>query len=109
MTGSPVLHGSYWDETGIFDGTRMRPEVKAGNYPNPFSGITRIDVELDRSAPVRVLVYDLTGKLVAGLFEGVMQPGRNSVTFNAENLARGIYIGKAITGGQQSVFKMIAR
>ena len=70
---------------------------------------TFIAVVLDRSAPVRVQVFDLTGKMVASLFEGVMQPGRNTVTFNAGNLPGGIYFGKVITGEQQRVFKMIAR
>jgi hypothetical protein len=108
--GSPVLNRSCWYEpTGIDDRSRMSADNLVSNYPNPFNGITHLDVEVEQSTPVSVQVFDLTGKMVASLYEGVMQPGRTTLTFNAENLARGMYIGKVVTGKQETVFKMIAR
>ncbi len=108
-TGSPVLTGSSWYEpTGIRE-DRMRTSVQTANYPNPFSGTTYIDVVTDQATPVRVQVFDLTGKMVASLYEGNMQAGKTTITFNAEGLPKGIYIGKVITAREESMFKMIAR
>lgn len=108
--GSPVLNSSYWYEpTGLFDQSKLNDNVLILNYPNPFSGFTFIDITVDQLTPVQVRVYDMSGKMAASLYEGIMAPGRTTLTFNAEFLAKGIYIGKVVTAKEEKVFKMIAR
>jgi hypothetical protein len=106
---SPLLTGSYWYEPTGIGRDEIGSATLVKNYPNPFRGITHIDITLDQSTPVEVQVYDLTGKRVADLYKGVMTPGKNSLTFNVESLGKGVYIGIVKTSKEEMVFKMIAQ
>lgn len=66
--------------------------VKVGqNSPNPFSNITTVNYELEKSAAVSFAVYDLTGKKVAEQTEGNQVSGKHALKFNAEQLPAGVY------------------
>ena len=62
------------------------------NYPNPFNPSTVISYRLPRRAEVTVSVFDLQGRLVKILQNGMQTAGRHRLVFNAGNLASGVYI-----------------
>ncbi len=62
------------------------------NYPNPFNPVTNIKYTLDKPGNVKLAIYDLLGSEVAVLVNDFNQPGSYSVSFNAADLASGIYI-----------------
>jgi len=62
------------------------------NYPNPFNPVTRIKYSVPKTGYLTIKVYDLMGREVATIFEGVQQAGNYSVTFDAGGLAGGIYL-----------------
>ena len=62
------------------------------NYPNPFNPTTTIGFRLDGTAEVRLAVYDLLGREVATLAEGLRAAGPHRVTFDAAGLAAGVYV-----------------
>ncbi len=62
------------------------------NYPNPFNPTTRIPYSVQSKGRIILTVYDLTGKKVQTLVNEEKAAGNYEVTFNAENLAGGIYI-----------------
>ncbi|MCA1803675.1 MAG: T9SS type A sorting domain-containing protein, partial [Rhodothermaceae bacterium] len=62
------------------------------NYPNPFNPSTQIRFELPSNQPVTLRVYDITGRLVSTLVNGVRPAGVNIVSFDASNLASGVYV-----------------
>ena len=62
------------------------------NYPNPFNPTTTISYTLDSAQPVRLAVYDVTGRLIQVLVDGQQAAGVTQVRFNGANLASGIYI-----------------
>jgi len=64
------------------------------SYPNPFNGSARILYRVTGSASValRIVVYDLLGREVAVLAQGVQQPGDYAVEFDARNRASGMYV-----------------
>ncbi len=64
----------------------------AGIYPNPFNTMTRIEYGLAEAGRVRLALYDLTGRLVINLRDGVDSPGRHSILLDGSNLAAGIYV-----------------
>lgn len=76
------------------------------NYPNPFNPATAIEFNVSITAPVSIKVYDLIGREVAVLVNEVKQPGIYSVSFDAGNLASGVYFYKMIAGDFSSVKKM---
>jgi photosystem II stability/assembly factor-like uncharacterized protein len=61
------------------------------NYPNPFNPSTTISYYLPSPARVILKVYDITGKEIAFLSEGINSAGSHSVNFRGENLPSGIY------------------
>jgi hypothetical protein len=61
------------------------------NFPNPFNPETTIHYTLRSGGKVRLIAYDLTGRLVAVLVNGVQNGGSHQVTFTATGLSSGIY------------------
>jgi hypothetical protein len=62
------------------------------NYPNPFNPSTTIEYGLPVDANVRVMIYDYLGREVAVLSDGFVKAGYHEVTFDASDLASGVYI-----------------
>lgn len=78
------------------------------NYPNPFNPSTKIDYTLKATGKVTLIVYDVLGREVASLVNGVQSAGKHSATFNADNLASGVYIYSLTTSdGFKLTKKMI--
>lgn len=108
LAGSPVLNASYWASSSskIF---RTDETVALINYPNPFRGMTQIEISLNKQANVSLVVADLTGHTVASLQNGVLPSGRYNFGFDASNLPKGIYLARLTAGGTQKVIKLISK
>jgi hypothetical protein len=78
----------------------------AQNYPNPFNPTTTIAYTLNSVGKVRLSVYDLMGKEVAILVDGIQPAGQQKAQFNASKLSSGIYFYKLQTAGQVLTRKM---
>ncbi len=77
------------------------------NYPNPFNPTTSIKFTLGKRANVSLKVYDILGREVANLVDGVMSTGSHSVDFNASNLSTGVYVYELRAGSFSSAKKMM--
>jgi len=64
-------------------------------YPNPFNPSTSLDIELSYESNVSVMAYNVMGQMVSVLHDGNMAAGLHSITWDAANLASGMYIIKA--------------
>ena len=60
-------------------------------YPNPFNNRITIEYELPNNDQINLSIYDLSGRLVALLRDGVLPAGYYSDIFDGSNLASGIY------------------
>jgi hypothetical protein len=76
------------------------------NYPNPFNPTTTIEYTLKVNGKVRISVYDLTGKEVVVLADGIRSAGNHEVRFDGANLTSGIYFYKLQTAEQVITRKM---
>ncbi len=81
----------------ILDGTENEPNKVYTfnlyqNYPNPFNPSTIIKFSLPATQKVVLTVYDILGRKVRTLFNGVAPQGITSVNFDASSLASGVYI-----------------
>lgn len=61
------------------------------NYPNPFNPTTTFAYSIDRSQNVTIRVYDMLGRVVATLVDGVQPAATYQVSFDASHLASGVY------------------
>ncbi|MBN2226400.1 MAG: T9SS type A sorting domain-containing protein [candidate division Zixibacteria bacterium] len=66
------------------------------NYPNPFNPSTQISFTVPRAMSVSLEVYNVLGKKVATVFDGMADAGRTVVTWDGRNddgstVASGIY------------------
>lgn len=66
--------------------------------PNPFNPSTRIEFDLARAERVRLRVYDVLGKEVAVMSDGLLEAGRHSIIFDGTALSSGIYFARLETG-----------
>ena len=74
--------------------------------PNPFNPTTTIAFTLPRSEHVRVAIYDMTGRTVRVLVDGVRGAGTHEVTWNGEDdggraMASGVYVCGMDTGDRR--------
>ena len=77
------------------------------NYPNPFNPTTTIRYELPYLSHVQLAVYDVRGRLVANLVNGVRSAGVQELTFDATNLPSGMYFYRLQANGHSEVKKMM--
>jgi cytochrome c peroxidase len=67
--------------------------------PNPFSGTTTLRVTLPASASATLAVYDLHGRHVATLTEGLRPASTFTAVWDAAGLAAGVYLARLEAGG----------
>jgi aminopeptidase N len=73
-------------------------------WPNPFNSSTSITVQLSGRSQVTIEVYDLLGRRVEVLANGVMQAGEHRLNWKpAMDLSSGTYIIRASSNGIQHV------
>jgi polygalacturonase len=77
------------------------------NYPNPFNPSTIIMFTVPQLSPVKLEVYDLSGKKITTLVNESKKAGQYMVYFNGSHLGSGMYIYKLVVAGQSEVRKMV--
>ncbi len=78
-----------------------------GCYPNPFNPNTTVRFDLPDAARVVVDVYDLMGRRVAQIQDGVMEAGSHALHWDAGNLASGVYFLTFRSGNFATVEKLL--
>ncbi len=77
------------------------------NYPNPFNPVTRIKYSVPKTSYLTIKVYDVMGREVATVFDGVQQAGNYTAILDGSNLTSGIYFYKMETNGFVETKKMV--
>lgn len=75
------------------------PFVLHQNQPNPFSGQTTISYELQQAGYVSLRVFNLAGREVARLADGLQAAGSYSVEWNVGKIPAGMYLYQLRTNG----------
>jgi hypothetical protein len=76
------------------------------NYPNPFNPSTEIRWTMDVGRQTRLAIYDMLGREVAVLVDGVMSAGSHQVTFDGSALSSGIYLVRLTSGSESRIMRM---
>ncbi len=77
----------------LAEGFSAIPEsfVLSQNYPNPFNPSTKIYFGLPKETHARLEIFDMMGKRVVKLLDGLLPPGYHEIQFDASTLAGGLY------------------
>lgn len=77
------------------------------NYPNPFNPSTTIEYELPKEEYVRLMIYDLTGREVRLLSDGMQSAGKHKISYTPDGLSSGIYFYQLKAGSFSQIMPMI--
>lgn len=77
------------------------------NYPNPFNSATIIRYRIHEYCRVSLKVYDISGKEIMTLADGMQKEGEHDVIFNGSALSSGIYLYRIETGMYSETRKMM--
>ena len=77
------------------------------NFPNPFNPTTTLSFSLPQPDRVSLAIYDILGREVARLVDGILRAGTYSVQWNASGVASGVYFGRLTGSAGTLTRKMI--
>lgn len=104
-----MLNFKVIDPIGIQQiGTSVPSQFKLHqNYPNPFNPTTKIRFDIPASGTAELKIFDMSGREVAVLLSGTMQPGTYEAEWNASKLSSGTYFARFKAGSSVSTIKLI--
>lgn len=76
-------------------------------YPNPFNPTITIQFDVPRTEMVSIEVFDVLGRQVATLVNGVRNAGSHQVQFNAQGLSSGLYLIRMQSGSFVQIQKAL--
>lgn len=100
--------------TGVIQSNTEIPEtfVLEQNYPNPFNPQTKIkfgipdNIKGSRSN-VKLVVYDMLGRVVSTLVDKELKPGNYEINWDASVYSSGVYFYKLVAGDFVETNKMV--
>jgi len=116
--GDYLSSSENWNLSGFFDELSDESLLKAEEvnpdnyellsvYPSPFNNSTTLEFVLSAASPVRLAVFDISGRLVEVLVDGYKQPGSYETVWQSDNHASGIYFVKLDAGENVMTKKII--
>jgi hypothetical protein len=123
--------GALWDDDGGIDcgavwilflnGADLSPVPPVGpsrfalypNVPNPFNPSTTIRFDLPQAGEVELTIYDVSGRLVNTLLNGVLMPaGLSEVAWggidaDGRSVPAGVYLYRLYVGGYSETKRMV--
>ncbi len=75
--------------------------------PNPFNNSAKITFSLKKSCRISLIVYDVQGREIANLVEGLKHAGEYETSFDASNLASGLYLARLTAGDFTQTQKLL--
>ena len=107
--GENVWTNNTMTVVSMSDSASLPTEVSLSKaYPNPFNPSTTISYDVpDNNMEISLVVYDVRGRMVAELANGMREQGRYDVIWNAENQSSGVYFMKLVAGNTMKTQKMM--
>ncbi|MBT3253313.1 MAG: T9SS type A sorting domain-containing protein [Candidatus Marinimicrobia bacterium] len=66
-------------------------------YPNPFNPDVNLSIDISEQTQTHVSIWNLRGQEIVVLENGILEPGRYTYQWHAEDHASGIYIARVRT------------
>lgn len=104
---SVPLNGAYQTAVSVLANASASKVASVGNFPNPFNPATQIRYTLADAGKVTLVVYNTMGQIVARLVDTSQSVGHYTVTWDAQNVASGLYYYKLDVDGVSEIRKMM--
>ncbi|MFQ6677141.1 MAG: T9SS type A sorting domain-containing protein [Fidelibacterota bacterium] len=106
-----IINGvTYGEFVGVEDGHPIPENFKLYQpYPNPFNPTTTIRFNVGDAymLPLRLDIFNITGRLVETLVSGELVAGEHEIVWNAGNLSSGVYFVQLVSGDFSQTQKVI--
>jgi hypothetical protein len=96
-----ITTGNLQDDKAIPSGWRISCN------PNPVTASSKIVYSGPGNTTVDIGIYDLYGRVIAGVTNGVNVPGEHSINYDASELKPGIYLVRLKSGVETAESKMV--
>jgi subtilisin-like proprotein convertase family protein len=77
------------------------------NYPNPFNPVTNIKYSVPKQSLVTIRIFDILGREVKTLVNGIKPAGTFDAVFDASSFASGVYFYRMEAGNFTDVKKLV--
>ncbi|MGA7160243.1 MAG: T9SS type A sorting domain-containing protein [Bacteroidota bacterium] len=77
------------------------------NFPNPFNGSTQIQFQIPRAELAVLDLFDIVGRRIMTIFQGVAQPGLHTISLSSELFSSGVYFYQLKAGKYRETKKLI--
>ncbi len=95
--GNQAFLIKYAPELGV-ESQNLSPSLEISSIsPNPFSSVTEIQFSLVETGDASLTVYDLNGRVIDVLGEGVFTEGEHSLQWAPDEIASGCYLVRLTT------------
>ena len=98
----------------VYTGTHADPYAAMNEidyllaFPNPANDLVHLRFILNRSQPVYIEMYDVTGKMVLQQFHGILQPAEHDIAIDLSGQEKGMYLIR-FRSGDRIISKEIIR
>jgi len=81
-------------------------------YPNPFNPTTTLQYEMGSAGPVSINVFDVNGRKIRSLYNGIQIPGQHEIRWDAKDdrgrsMSSGVYLFKVSANGKTHTAKTL--
>jgi len=97
--------GTYIPVPGIFE--TPKSQIEFTMYPNPAENHLTIEYELNIGSDVTINLHDISGRLIAEILNKKQLAGRQSVSYQASDLLKGIYLVSIQVQDQKLTKKLV--
>lgn len=105
--GSVPLNGARSTAVPVSIGAAASKVASLGNSPNPFNPATQIRYTLAEAGLVKLTVYNTLGQEVTRLINASQTAGAYTVTWDAKDVASGLYYYRLEVDGVAEIGKML--
>jgi len=95
--------------TSVASQTSRTPEYFTlyQNYPNPFNPTTNITYSIPTTSKVVIKIYNIAGREIETIENSVRSAGTYTITFDAKQLASGVYFYKLTANNHSAAKKFV--
>ncbi len=102
------IHESSSETIGLFGSDAMVESYQLyQNYPNPFNPTTTLQFSVKEPGHVKIMVHNTLGQLVTIVADRDYESGVHAISFDAAELASGVYIYSISVNGFTDLKKMV--